>query len=82
MVHSDDLRKHGYISVLPYLLILFISGFLMILGVGHCITFSDRVISDKQTEQDVEGSGYGLICGTMEEPQNTSVRIASLLVDI
>jgi len=54
----------------------------MILGVGHCKTFNDRVISDKQTEQDVEGSGYGLICGTMEELQNTSVRIASLLVDI
>jgi hypothetical protein len=69
-------------SVLPYLLILFISGLLMILGVGHCITFNDRMISDKQTEQNVEGSGYGLICGMMEELQDTSVRIASLLVDI
>ena len=81
MVHFDDLRQQDYISVLPYLLILFISGLLMILGVGHCKTFNDRVISDKQTEQDVEGSGYGLICGMMEELQNTSVRIASLLVD-
>lgn len=79
MVHSDDRRKHVYISVLPYFLILFISGLLMILGVGHCVTFNDRVISDKQTEQDVEGSGYGLICGMMEELQNASVRIASLL---
>lgn len=82
MVHYDDWRKPGYISVLSYLHILFISGLLRILGVGHCRTFNDRVISDKQTEQDVEGSGYGLICNMMEELQNTSVRIASLLVDI
>jgi len=41
LVNSDELRKHGYISVLPYLLILFISDSLMILGVGHCITFND-----------------------------------------
>jgi hypothetical protein len=82
LVHSYDWKKHGYNSVLPYLHILFISGLLIILGVGHCKTFNDRVISDKQTEQDVEGSGYDLICSTMEELQNTSVRIASLLVDI
>jgi hypothetical protein len=81
LVHSDDLRKHGYISVLPYLLILFISDSLMILGVAHCMTFNDRLVI-KKTEQDVEGSGYGLICDMMEELQNTSVRIASLLVDI
>jgi hypothetical protein len=54
----------------------------MILGVGHCITFNDWEISDKQTEQDVEGSDYGLICDMMEALQNTSVKIASLLVDI
>jgi len=62
------------------MLILFISG-LLILVVDHCITFNDRVISDKQTEQDVEESGYGLICGTIEELQNNSVRVASLLVN-
>jgi len=67
MVHCDDWRKHGYNSVLPYLHILFISGLLIILGVGLCKTFNDRVISDKQTEQDVEGSGCGVICSTMEE---------------
>jgi len=82
LVHSDDWRKHGYNSVLPYLHLLFISGLLIILGVCHCKTFNDRVISNKQTEQDVEGSDYGLICSTMEELQNTSVRIASFLVDI